>query len=262
MKIVNRQLQQTASISAEQGTDFKELRRLMLWLAGLILVIFIAVELTVDFTVRHISFENEARLFGAPMWSRLVGTTTDDARLTDLQPLLDALIADPSVPPLPYRLTVIQNPNPNAFAFPGGTIGVTSGLLDMVHEDIERAFVLAHELGHFHDRAHLRGLGRAIGLSVAFAVVFGGDMGAESVVRIMQHVVARGYSRHQESEADEYGITLVHRTYGRTDGVDQLFQLLRAEGSPPEWTYMFSTHPSPSHRIEELEIFAKSLPLN
>ncbi|MBL7114686.1 MAG: M48 family metallopeptidase [Kiritimatiellae bacterium] len=260
MKIVNRQPQQTANVSAEQGTDFKELRRLMLWLAGLILVIFIVVELTVDLTVRHISFETEARLFGAPLWSRLAGVTTNDARLADLQPLLESLVADPSVPPLPYKLTVIENPKPNAFAFPGGTIGVTSGLLDVVHEDIERAFVLAHELGHFHDRAHLRGLGRAIGLSVAFTIVFGGDMGAESVVRIMQHVVERGYSRHQESEADEYGIALVHRVYKRTDGVDRLFQLLKEEGTPPEWTYMFSTHPSPSHRIKELEAFSKTLP--
>ena len=90
---------------------------------------------------------------------------------------------DPAVPKLPYRLILIENPKPNAFAFPGGTIGLTSGLIDSLDDPEALKFVLGHELGHFHERGHLRGLGRAIGSAVVFSILFGGDMGRFPVCR-------------------------------------------------------------------------------
>ena len=63
----------------------------------------------------------------------------------------------------------------------------------------------------------------------------------------------------QEDAADKFGVELVHRVYGRTDGVDKLFQLLRSGDELPPWAYMFSTHPSADRRIRMLNEHARTL---
>jgi Zn-dependent protease with chaperone function len=258
VKIVKRELRETADASAARGTGFRELRRLLFFAALLAIAIYLAVSVLVDLVVARISYENEARLFAS--LSPFHGiASTNDARLGNLQGILDALVADPEVPPLPYRLVVIPEEQPNAFAFPGGAIGVTTGLLAALEEDIEFAFVLGHELGHFHHRDHLRGVGRAVGVGVAYTILFGGQMGGDTLHGILRYVLDRGYSRRQEATADRFGVGLVHRVYGKTQGVDRLFQILEEKEEIPPWAYMFATHPSPERRIASLKAYADRL---
>lgn len=255
MKIVNRQPEKTADASGARGTAFRELRKLLLFVTILAVVLYVAIGMVVDAVVARISFETEARLFGGLGFSR-IGDKSDD-RLVRVQTILDRLTADSRIPPLRYRLILIDNSAPNAFAFPGGTIGVTSGLLDALEDDIEVAFVVGHELGHFHGRDHLRGMGRAVGVGVVYAVLFGGEMGGNTLGSVFQLALDRGYSRAQEERADRFGVELVRRVYGETAGVDRLFQILRTHEKLPEWAYMFATHPSPRDRIRALERYAE-----
>jgi len=257
MRIVNRRPAQTADASAARGTAFKELRRLLLFATVLAVVLYAAIGWIVDVVVPRISFETESRLFGRLSAARL-GAAPDE-RLARVQKILDRLAPDSLVPPLPYRLVLIQKSEPNAFAFPGGTIGVTSGLLAALEDEIEVAFVIGHELGHFHGRDHLRGLGRAVGVGVVYAVLFGGEMGGDQLGPVLQLVLDRGYSRAQEARADRFGVRLVHRSYGRTDGIDRLFRILRERKELPGWAYMFATHPSPGDRIRALESYARTV---
>jgi len=259
MKIVNKAPAETADVSAARGTAFKELRRLLLFTVLLAVGVYLAIGLVVDLVlVPCISFEREAALFGSA-FARDNASGQSEEKLDRLKQTLQRLVADPEVPPLPYALVLLDKPRPNAFAFPGGTIGVTQGLLDSLDNEIEFAFVLGHELGHFRNRDHLRGLGRALGVAIAYAVIFGGEMGQDSLGNVFQFVLSRGYSRRQERRADEFGIELVYRTYGRTDGVDRLFRILRKERFAPAWAYMLATHPSPNDRIRELEEHARRL---
>lgn len=258
MKIVSRQVRETADASAARGTAFRELRRLLLLALLLVVVLYFGISLLVDVGVGWISPATEAQLFGGA-WLEKAMPATSDPRLARLETILAALAADAEVAARPHRLVVISAPEPNAFAFPGGAIGVTTALLDALEADIELAFVLGHELGHFQHRDHLRGLGRALGVGVALAVVFGGDMGAESVANVSHYVLSRGYSRAREEAADRFGVGLVYRTYGKTNGVDRLFQVLFDKAELPAWAYMLATHPSPDERIRQLETYAEQL---
>ena len=259
MKLVNRELRESIDASAARGTAFKELRRLLVYAAILALVVYVAIALVVDLVVARISYETEAKLFQSAQLEKWIPKEQDDPRLADAQSILDKLKTSSEVPPLPYHLLLLEDDSPNAFAFPGGMIGITSGLLDLLTEEIEFTFVLGHELGHFYHRDHLRGIGRAVGVGITFSVIFGGQMGSDSLGDSVRYVLDRGYSRAQEDAADDFGVALVFHTYGKTEGVDRLFQILEESEALPSWAYMFSTHPDPSDRIRNLRTFVYTL---
>ncbi|MCA9771470.1 MAG: M48 family metallopeptidase, partial [Myxococcales bacterium] len=105
----------------------------------------------------------EARLFG-----RAVGCSPSEPSATEerLSALTNRLASHWEGNPYTFRVSVIDAPEPNAMAMPGGRILVTQGLLDRVESENELASVLGHELGHFHGRDHLRGLGRSAGIAL------------------------------------------------------------------------------------------------
>jgi len=259
VKIVNRQPTGTANISSARDSTGKEFWKILLSAALLLITLYFVIGMIVGFIVPRISFETEAKIFkhfklpAAKKQGKVAHTQLEKAKA-----IMYKLKSSPKVPVLPYHLVLIENEMPNAFAFPGGTIGMTTGLLDALDEEIELAFVLGHELGHFYNRDHLQGIGRAIGFKIIISYVFDGGSGADSFADIFEFVLQRGYSQDREKEADFYGLELVFAAYGKTDGVDRLFQILRNE-STPEWAYMFSTHPSPRKRINDLKSYAAAL---
>lgn len=258
MKIVNRQPVKTADASSNRGQMWSELRRLTFYAALLVVVVYFSIGGLVDLIVPTISSEREAALFSR--WNPGGTPSPETAKqLEPAQEILNRLVQDPAVPKLPYRLALFENPQPNAFAFPGGTIGLTSGLLDALDDPIALTFVLGHELGHFQQRDHLRGFGRSVGTGVAFAILFGGEMGNSQFADTFTFILSRSYSRDQEEGADLFGLGLVYRTCGETEGCDLLFQKLRQSSTAPDWAYMLSTHPSPGDRIEQLATEAKRL---
>jgi len=260
MKIVNRIPHRTADVSSASGSTFSEFWKMVLSAVVLLVVVYLVIGWIVDFTVARLSFETEARLFSnyriGPEGSR----TDTDKTLGRANDILAKLCSATEVPPLPFQLRLIESGEANAFALPGGTIGITRGLLDLLDDDIEIAFVIGHEIGHFHHRDHLRGLGRVVGFNIISAIIFGGSPGADSFRNIADFVLQRSYSQEREELADRYGLKLVHRIYGKVDGCDRLFQLLEQDGTPPKWTYMFATHPSPAERIRKLQSYARTLP--
>jgi Zn-dependent protease with chaperone function len=70
-----------------------------------------------------------------------------------------------------FHVSIAENDTPNASALPGGGIVVTRGLIEQSESENELAFVLAHELGHFHGRDHLRGIGRAAAFTLLSATL-------------------------------------------------------------------------------------------
>lgn len=260
MKIVNRQPRETADISAARHTAVSEFWKLVLSAIILLITLYFAIGFTVDLMVSRISFENEARIFNAFSFDDLPVPESDDGdKLQKAQEILDVLIGTGQAPPLPYSLKILEMDEPNAFAFPGGGIGMTTGLLEMLDDEIEIAFVLGHELGHFHHRDHLRGFGRTTGFSLVIIALFGSSSGAESLGNIMNASFQRTYSQNREQDADRFGLNMVHSAYGRTAGIEHLFKIFDEHDDVPEWGYMFATHPSPKSRIRDLEKFAAEL---
>jgi len=259
MKIVNRKPEETADVSAARDSTVSEFWKLIVSAVILLVAIYLGIGLAVDLLVPLISFETEAELFSDISF-------TDIPRLEDAQKekqmiaqtILNEYTKDSITPPLPYNLFVLDMDEANAFAMPGGGIGITNGLFDLIDDDIELAFVIAHELGHFKHRDHLRGLGRSIGIGITTALIFGVS-DTQTFGNLANAVYERGYSQSREKKADKFAIELLYKHYGKVDGLDHLFQIFHEEAGIPGWAYMFMTHPSPESRVKTLEEYAESL---
>ena len=234
-------------------------------LAGGLLVIagvlFVLVALLVDVIVPMIPTEWEARVFpGFALLFDQDDTGSDDDSQAKLQALLDRMSAHWSDNPYRIEIRVLEEGMPNAFAFPGGLVLVTSGMLEQVESENELAFILGHELGHFRNRDHLRHLGRGASLGLLVAVLrgSGGGESATAFVSLAANLTTRSFSRAQEEDADAFGLELVNQEYQTVAGAWDFFGKLPQPGSTlgRHVTTYLATHPLSDERIETLERLA------
>ena len=165
-----------------------------------------------------------------------LSTESDPEAMADrVQVVLDRLAAHWLDSPYPaFHAFVIDDPLPNAFALPGGAIGVTTGLLERVETENELAFILGHELGHFAGRDHLRGLGRGLAISVVWmALGLSGDQ-VEGLTSAASAFSARHFDRNQESDADLFGARLLATEYGHAAGTRAVFERVLVDPSTEE----------------------------
>lgn len=221
-------------------------------------VIYLGLGLVAGLVVHLIPPQTEAEWFS---WAEdLLGST--DPVPEDVQRVFDRLLADDSLSDFPYRLILLDSEEVNAFALPGGTIGVTRGLLDTVTTDIGRALVLGHEIGHVEHRHGMERLGRSILLAGAISMI---GMDASGLLKGSQDLADLGHSRSQESECDDFGLRLVHRHYGTTVGAMEFFEKLQFLDGGTEvkvgqrLSGFLRTHPITADRLQELQELAAEL---
>ena len=165
-----------------------------------------------------------------------------------------------------WELTVFQEEQANAFALPGGKIGVFVGLLRVAANADQLAAVVGHEIGHViaqHGNQRMsQGALANLGMSVLQA--YGqGDENKQMIVAALgigyDLGVAKPHSRGQESEADNIGLILMAKAGFQPQEAVNLWQNMAAVGqAPPE---ILSTHPSPATRIQQLtQLQAKAGP--
>ena len=220
---------------------------------GLAVVLFsVAVFVFIEAVIRWVPPSFESRVFGS-LWSADTSCERDDPRFDAATALLERLGSHWEKNPYALRLAVMEEPSPNAFAVPGGTIYVTRGLLDSVESENELAFVLGHEIGHFCNRDHLRGLGRGLVLSLTLSALVGGSA-AESIPQLVTTITETGFAREQERDADAFGIALVEAEYGHVAGADGFFKRLPDAKADlgDEFASYLATHPVSQARIENL----------
>jgi Zn-dependent protease with chaperone function len=258
MKYVPKDMGKAADVSVSTDNAFRDLAKLAAMAIALVAALYFFVGFIADVAVSRISVENEKKLFGGIKVADEREMNTPE--LKRLLPIFDKLKSRPETPPLDYYLFLINEPKPNAVAVPGGGIGVTKGLLKTLKkDDVAVAFVIGHEFGHFKNRDHLRGMGRAVGLQVIMGLIFGNsDLGGVLVGGVAD-MLKRGYSRGQESKADKFGLLLVYKTYGHTNGTTRLFEILEKQSRTPSWAYMFATHPDTGKRIRDMKKYAEEL---
>jgi len=259
MRFVPKPLRETAEINADPAARRFELVKLMLWAAGALCLLAVVGGWAVDGFVSRIPPEREAR------WFRVIAVpgaldeekeldSAQRARLSEARTLLERLRSQPDVVDLPYRLQIIRHEAPNALAFPGGVIALTTGLLREIDGGVPLAFVLGHELGHFAHRDHLRIFGRSAVTGV-FLSVIGVDSGAGAAATAAD-LMQRGFSREQESEADRFSLGLVEALFADTAGAGQIFEKLEKSSGLPSWLLFTATHPDPEGRLRDLKAHA------
>jgi predicted Zn-dependent protease len=167
---------------------------------------------------------------------------------------------------LPWTFHVLDDAAVNAFAFPGGFIFVTRGILTHMNSEAELAGVLGHEIGHVTARHTAQMLTRA---QIAQTGLIVGSL-ISPVVEDLAGLASAGlgllflkYGRDAEYQADELGFRYVTREGYDPRGISQMFRMLARTttlaggGRLPEWQ---STHPYPEHRVEQNERRIAALP--
>lgn len=172
-------------------------------------------------------------------------------------------------PNIQYHFTVVDSPEINAFALPGGYVYVTRGILVYLDSEAELAAVVGHEVGHVTARHSVRQQSAAtaaqIGASVAGIVVPElGSGAAQSVIGSLGDALVKGYGRDHELEADRLGAEYLARTGYDPQAMIQVVSVLkdqelfdaeiaRAEGREPRAYHgLFATHPDNDTRLKEV----------
>jgi Zn-dependent protease with chaperone function len=252
-----------ASVNVSPAHPVRDALVLVAGVGGGIALLFAMLALAIETVVAWIPPVVEAKIFSVP-WTNAEpdrGAAIEDGPAPDaVAALLDRLALHWPENPYSLRVAVYAEPTPNAVALPGGFVLVTSGLLDQVESENELAFVLAHEIGHFRNRDHMRGIGRG----VAFAMVLGSlGIGASSAVSqvamLSGGLAARAFDRSQERDADRFALEIVAQEYGHVAGARDFFGRSADSTGPvtKKVAPYFSTHPLNEDRTNALEVLAR-----
>lgn len=214
-----------------------------------ILFVYLVLGWTADVVSLYIPDRYEVRLFS---WLK-DRPRKEKQELAQARRIFVEMVSQPGLRELPYRLFMVQSKAPNAFAFPGGGVGLTSGLLKEIKTDAGLALVIGHELGHHQHRDAMRGVGRALLLQIAMSIFFG-DGANTSAAQVILKTAESRHSRKQERRADEFGLKLAHRTFGHQEGELAFFELLLKERNlkNSRWVSFMASHPYVGSRIKYL----------
>jgi predicted Zn-dependent protease len=172
-----------------------------------------------------------------------------------------------------YKFFVLDSPDPNAMALPGGYIYVSRGLLALANNEAELASVLGHEAGHITARhsaeRYSKGTVASIGASLLSIAI--GNSGATQAIDLGTNLIMSSYSRSQESQADSLGIRYMVRAGYDPQAVpaflaslhrqSQLESRMHGKYASPLAGY-FATHPATADRVgltaDEIKAFPKT----
>lgn len=211
------------------------------------------------------------------------GTLQNPALQAYVNTLGQKLAAQSHRAELEWHFTVLDSPEVNAFALPGGYVYVTRGLMAYMESEADLAGVIGHEIGHVTAR---HGAQRATrqqnaGLGVLAATVLGavlesrGVGGATDLAGQVSQGVAAGYvaaySREQELQADQLGAEYLSRSHYDPRHMIDVIQVLkdqerfaadqaRAQGRPaPSGGGWLASHPSNEERLQRIRDEAATL---
>lgn len=153
-----------------------------------------------------------------------------------------------------WEFTVFENDEPNAFALPGGKVGVNSGLFKVAKNEAQLAAVMGHEVAHAVARHSAERVSQQMVIQGGLQALNqgGGAQMAQIAAAAATLGVVLPFSRNQESEADEIGLLYMARAgYDPREAVN-LWRNFAAYGGSRGPSFL-STHPSPGDRIQRLQ---------
>jgi beta-barrel assembly-enhancing protease len=230
--------------SPGQQTPLKDAAILVAGFLGIVFAFYFIFTTVTDFVFTRVSPETEMKYLGK-IWM-----SDDETKKSspDFNRLIQRMNAETK---LPLKASIICDKTPNAFALPGGVIYVTSGLFKKVHTENGLGFVIAHEIGHFKNRDHIRGVGRQIVFAIGAAMFGFADMGGISA---LNQLMTRSFDRNQEADADTYALELSRKVFGHTWGAEEFFSEMSKEETAFDKSLarFASTHPASSERLARI----------
>jgi predicted Zn-dependent protease len=194
----------------------------------------------------------------------------DPRRLGQVQCVVRALTAGlPANARQGWEVQLFDDANPNAFALPGGKVGVNTGMFSVARNQDQLAGVIAHEIAHviFQHANERVSQQMAAGVGVQALGAYSGSRTSPQTTRMLMSALGLGaqlgvmlpFSRKHESEADVYGQQYMARAGFDPNGAVALWQNMIAaskSGRPPT---ILSTHPDPQNRVRALAANAPAL---
>ncbi len=176
---------------------------------------------------------------------------------------------------IPYQFTVVDSPDINAFALPGGYIYIHRGLLAYLNSEAELAAVLGHEVGHVTARHSVQQQSQSTAWNIlGQAVAIGTGVGAAGdLTNVLGTAFVRGYGRDMELEADGLGAQYLERSGYDPQAMIEVVKVLKnqedfardqarrkGQAEPPSGYHgLFDTHPDNDRRLQEVVGPAKAL---
>lgn len=258
-------------------------RRFTLWLLALLLAVPAAPALPATTELPDLGEESEAVL--SPLEEQRLGEDfmrqaraqldiLDDPELSEYLQTLGNRLTTAAKTGHPYYFFLIDNPTINAFAVPGGYIGVHTGLLLAARHETELAAVLAHETAHVTQRhiprmiaesRRMSGPTMAAILAGILLAAAGGGQGGEAAIALAtagaaQHQI--NFTRTFEQEADRIGMQVLDGAGYDARAMPAFFERMETlsrlyETNVPEFLL---THPVTGRRIAESQDQAERFP--
>lgn len=188
-----------------------------------------------------------------------IGDANEDSAAYFANRFIQALKLDNTYP---LRVYVIDSPEINAFALPGGNIVLYSGILAKMDSYEQLAALLGHEVTHVTHRHSLKSIARSAASSLLIASLLGDVSGISTAVLSQADEFKQlDYSRELETEADENGLKTMKQNRINPRGMLQLLELLKAESvAEPALMKYLSTHPDTQARIDHVKAISPATP--
>jgi predicted Zn-dependent protease len=204
------------------------------------------------------------------------GRYPDEKLQAYVQKVGERLAAKSHRPNLIFRFTVLDSPDVNAFALPGGYVYITRGLMAYLESEAELAAVLGHEIGHVTARHSVRQISAAqaagLGLNIGAALVPElRNKAAQDLMNVLSTAMLRGYGREHELQADHLGAEYLARVgydpHAMIEVIGVLkdqeeFEVQRAKEEhrePHIYHGVFATHPDNDTRLKDVVAAADKL---
>lgn len=181
-------------------------------------------------------------------------------------------------PDLPFTFTVIDSPEINAFALPGGYVYINRGLMAYLNSEAELAAVLGHEIGHITARhavqqqssGRLANIATGVGGIVAAVATGSGYIGSQimNIGSVWAQAGLSGFGREHELEADTLGAEYVLKAGYDPQAVIKVVTVLKNQedfntkvaNQQPSYHGLFATHPRNDTRLQEAIASVGALP--
>jgi len=186
------------------------------------------------------------------------GRRVEDPGLNRYVTLVGKTVASNSArPEMDYKFAIINNPEPNAFATPGGYIFITTGLMASLKTESQLAGVLGHEVAHAAKKHMLETIQRAkqlSGLTQLTAAALDKDpkMLSQIVNIATDTLFTKGLDKNYEFDADKSGTAYAANSGYDAKGLNEFLRELK-KGEGKSGSIFYTTHPSTGARIAKLE---------
>jgi predicted Zn-dependent protease len=172
-------------------------------------------------------------------------------------------------PNIQYTFTVLDSPEINAFALPGGYVYITRGILAYLNSEAEMAAVLGHEIGHVTARHGVRqqSAAQAANLGISIVSIFVPQLNSQfghDLTNMFGGALLSGYGRDHELEADRLGAQYLARSEYDPQAMIHVIAVLKnqetfdaviakQEGREPSHYHgTFATHPDNDTRLQQV----------